>query len=166
MKRINMVILATIITVTVSCSNPKSENTATEKKEVETSLKGNRAPTETMTGVVWLLPFATDSVAHWSSAKVTFEAGAHSNWHTHPDKQVIVAVDGIGYLKEKNKPVQVLHKGDVVDIPAGTLHWHGATKDSEFSQIVVNPNIEKGVVNWLERVTDEEYNNAALKERN
>jgi quercetin dioxygenase-like cupin family protein len=67
----------------VSCNNPKSENTATEKKEVETSLKGNRAPSETMTGVVWLLPFATDSVAHWSSAKVTFEKGAHSNWHTH-----------------------------------------------------------------------------------
>jgi quercetin dioxygenase-like cupin family protein len=159
MKILNIALVAFSGILTASCSNPKSENTGTEKKEVETSLKGNRAPSETMTGVVWLLPFATDSVAHWSSAKVTFEAGAHSNWHTHPDKQVIVAVEGIGYLKEKDKPVQVLHKGDVVDIPTGTLHWHGATPNSEFSQIVINPNIEKGVVNWLGRVSDEEYNN-------
>jgi quercetin dioxygenase-like cupin family protein len=154
---IALVVLTGIFTV--SCNSPKSENTATEKKEVENSLKGNRAPSETMTGVVWLLPFATDSVARWSSAKVTFEEGAHSSWHTHPGKQVIVAVEGIGYLKEKDKPVKVLHKGDVVDIPAGTMHWHGATPDSQFSQIVINPNIEKGIVNWLDRVSDEEYNN-------
>jgi quercetin dioxygenase-like cupin family protein len=149
---------ATLMTVLgTACNSPIT--TDTNKKEDLVSPKGNRAPAEIMTGVVWLRPYETDSAAHWSSAKVTFEAGAHSNWHTHPDKQVIIAVEGLGYLKIKDKPVQLLKKGDVVDIPTGTLHWHGATPNTAFTQVVINPNIEKGVVNWLDRVTDDEYRN-------
>ncbi len=159
MKR-TRIAFATLMTVLgTACNDPVSMDTNKEKKESVPSSNGNRAPAEIMTGVVWLRPYETDSAAHWSSAKVTFEAGAHSNWHTHPNKQVIVAVKGVGYLKIKDKPVQLLHKGDVVDIPSGTLHWHGATPDTAFTQVVINPNIEKGVVNWLNRVTDDEYRN-------
>jgi quercetin dioxygenase-like cupin family protein len=68
-----------------------------------------------------------------------------------------VITEGNGYLKEKGKPIQKLSKGDVVTIQPGVQHWHGATTKSNFVQIVINPNIEKGVVNWLGRVTDEEY---------
>jgi quercetin dioxygenase-like cupin family protein len=161
MKKINIALIVFMTVLSISCDNPKRTDADTEKKEIETSPKGDRAPASTMTGIVWLYPFATDSGAHWSAAKVTFEAGAHSNWHTHPNKQVVAAVEGVGYLKEKDKPVQVLHKGDVVDIPAGILHWHGAAPDNGFTQIVINPNIEKGVVTWLDRVTDEEYNSVS-----
>lgn len=163
MHRTNIVIAVALAMFSISCNNPKQKNADAGRKENITSFKGNRAPAETMTGVVWLLPYETDSVAYWSSAKVTFEAGAYSNWHTHPNKQVIVAVDGVGYLKIKDKPVQILYKGDVVDIPAGTLHWHGATPDIAFSQVVINPNIEKGVVNWLNKVTEDEYSNVNKK---
>ena len=120
--------------------------------------KGNRAPASYFTGPVWLYPLATDSLAHWSAAKVTFEPGSHSNWHTHDGKQVLVITEGPGYLKEKGKPIRLLKKGDVVTIEPGVKHWHGATPQKEFVQLVINPEIKNGVVvNWMEPVTDEEY---------
>lgn len=123
----------------------------------QTVPKGNRASATNMTGTVWLYPMGTDTATHWLSAKVTFEKGARSYWHYHPGKQVIHAVEGMGYLKEKDKPVQVLKKGDVAIIEPNVLHWHGAGTEIDFAQIVVSPNTEKGVVIWLEKVTDEEY---------
>ena len=120
--------------------------------------KGNRASASYFTGTVWLYPLATDSLACWSAAKVTFEAGSHSNWHTHDGKQVLVITEGPGYLKEKGKPIRVLKKGDVVTIEPGVKHWHGATPKGQFVQLVVNPEIKnRVVVNWMEPVTEEEY---------
>src|SRR5258708_4767083 len=66
--------------------------------------KGGRAPESNFTGVVWLYPLASDSLAYWSIAKVTFEPGAYSKWHTHSGKQVLVIQEGTGYLKEIGKP--------------------------------------------------------------
>src|SRR4051794_15901333 len=70
--------------------------------------KGDKAPASYFTGNVWVYPLAIDTLAHWSTAKVTFESGARSNWHFHPDKQVLVITEGNGYLKEKGKPIQKL----------------------------------------------------------
>ena len=92
-------------------------------------------------------------------ANVVFEPGARNNWHTHPGGQILIVTDGIGYYQEKGKPIQLLRKGDVVNIPPDVEHWHGASPNSEFTHIAVNPNTQKGIVVWLERVTDEEYNN-------
>ncbi|AYB33548.1 cupin domain-containing protein [Chryseolinea soli] len=119
--------------------------------------KGNKAPESYFKGNVWVYPLAQDSLAYWSIAKVTFEAGAHSNWHTHSGKQVLVITEGTGYLKEHGKSLQILKKGDVVTIQPGVKHWHGATPESGFVQVVMNPEIKNGVVTWLERVSDEEY---------
>ena len=119
--------------------------------------KGDKAPATNFTGTVWLNPLAEDTLSHWSIAKVTFDAGAHSKWHTHPGNQILVITEGTGYLKEKGKPIQVLHKGDLVNIAPGVEHWHGATPDSAFVQVVINPNIQKGVITWLSPVTEQEY---------
>jgi quercetin dioxygenase-like cupin family protein len=100
---------------------------------------------------------AGDTIRHWSIAEVRFEKGSRSNWHYHSGKQVLVITEGIGYLKEKDKALKILHKGDVVTIQPGVVHWHGASAENEFTQIVINPNIENGVVNWLQKVTDDEY---------
>lgn len=121
--------------------------------------KGEIAPTSYFTGNVWVYPVAEDSLAHWSIGKVTFETGAHSNWHFHSGKQVLVILEGTGYVKEQGKPVKILKKGDVVTIQPGVKHWHGASPESGFVQLVVNSEIKNEVVNWLERVTDEEYRN-------
>ena len=121
--------------------------------------KGERAPVDYFTGTVWikmLLP--NDPNLNCQIGNVVFEAGARNNWHTHPGGQILIATDGVGYYQEKGKSVQLLRKGDVVNIPPDVVHWHGASHDSEFIHIAINPNTQKGIVVWLERVSDEEYN--------
>ena len=119
--------------------------------------KGEKGSSNYFTGNVWVKALANDTASACSVAKVTFEPNARSNWHFHPDKQVLIITSGIGYLKEKDKPIQILRNGDVVTIQPGVVHWHGATPESEFVQIVVNRTTDKSVVTWLQKVTDEEY---------
>ena len=69
-----------------------------------------------------------------------------------------MVTDGIGYYQEKGKPIQLIKKGDVINIPPGVEHWHGASHDTGMTHIAINPNMQKGIAVWLERVTDEEYN--------
>jgi quercetin dioxygenase-like cupin family protein len=66
-------------------------------------------------------------------------------------------LDGVGYHQIKGEPIQIVRKGDVVKCPPDVLHWHGASKDSSVTQIYILPNTEKGLADWAERVTDEEY---------
>ena len=121
--------------------------------------KGERASADYFVGTVWvrnLVP--ADDTFNTLIGNVVFEPGARNNWHTHPGGQILIAIDGIGYYQEKGKPIQLLRKGDVVRIPPGVVHWHGASRDSAFTHIAVNTNTQKGIVAWLEKVTDEEYN--------
>ena len=121
--------------------------------------KGEKASPDYFTGTVWVkILVPADDIFNTQIGNVTFEPGARNNWHTHPGGQILIATDGIGYYQEKGKPIQLLHKGDVVKIPPGVKHWHGASADSEFTHIAVNTNTQKGIVEWLEKVTDEEYN--------
>ena len=121
--------------------------------------KGEKAPADYFTGTVSvkvLVP--NDSTLNCQIGNVVFEPGARNNWHTHPGGQILLATNGIGYYQEKGKPIQLLRKGDVVNILPDVEHWHGASPDSEFTHIAVNTNTQKGIVVWLQRVTDEEYN--------
>jgi len=121
--------------------------------------KGDKAPADYFTGTTWvkmLLP--NDPDLNCQIGNVVFEPGARNNWHIHPGGQILVATDGKGYYQEKGKPIQSLHKGDVVKILPDVVHWHGAAPDSEFTHIAINTNTIKGIVEWLQRVTDEEYN--------
>jgi quercetin dioxygenase-like cupin family protein len=121
--------------------------------------KGERAPADYFTGTVWVkMLVPNDPNLNCQIVNVIFEPGARNNWHTHPGGQILIATDGIGYYQEEGKPIQLLRKGDVVNIPPDIVHWHGASPDSEFTHIAINPNTQKGIVVWLERVTDEEYN--------
>ena len=121
--------------------------------------KGNPAPPEYFSGTVWVRPLVTDDrTFNTVIGNVVFEPGARNNWHTHPGGQILIATEGTGYYQEKGQPIQLLHKGDVVKILPDVKHWHGASPDSEFTHLAVNPNTQNGVVVWLERVTDEQYN--------
>ena len=121
--------------------------------------KGDRAPAEYFTGTTWVTMLVTaDDIFNTSIGNVTFEPGSRNNWHTHPGGQILVATNGVGYFQEKGKPIQVMQKGDVVKILPGVKHWHGASPGTEFTHIAINTNTQKGIVEWMERVTDEEYN--------
>ncbi len=94
------------------------------------------------------------------TANVTFEPKCRNDWHIHhKGGQILLVTGGRGYYQEFGKPAQELRKGDVVNIPAETKHWHGAAKDSWFSHIAIEVPSEGGSTEWLEEVDDEEYDN-------
>jgi quercetin dioxygenase-like cupin family protein len=121
--------------------------------------KGDPAPSDYFTGNAFVKMLVVQNPAfNTTVANVVFEPGCRNNWHTHKGGQILVCIDGEGYFQEKGKDIQLLHKGDVVQILPGVVHWHGATPDSEFTHIAIGPNSGLGAADWLEPVTDEEYN--------
>ena len=121
--------------------------------------KGELSKTNNHTGDVWLTELnKADGVIDVALATATFAPGAKLDWHIHPAGQILMITEGTGYYQEKGKPVQIVHKGDVIKCLPGITHWHGASPKSKFTYIAAST---KGTVNktiWLERVTDGEYN--------
>jgi 4-carboxymuconolactone decarboxylase len=114
---------------------------------------------QNFTGAAWVKTLvANDDTLTTIISNVIFEGGARNYWHTHPAGQILICTEGKGCYQEKGKPIQTLHVGDIVKILPGVEHWHGASPTSSFTHIAININTEKGVVNWLRPVTDEEYN--------
>lgn len=101
-------------------------------------------------------------------ANVTFEPGCRNNWHIHHAKngggQLLLCVEGEGWYQEEGKAAKSLMPGDVVTIPAGVKHWHGAKKDSWFSHLAVECPGEETSNEWLEAVSDEQYNSLDEKD--
>ena len=90
---------------------------------------------------------------------VTFEPGCRNNWHIHHGfHQILICVCGNGWYQEWGKPAQALHPGDVVDIPDGVKHWHGAQANSWFQHLTYHTLSDQGSNEWLEPVDDEQYN--------
>ncbi|KQO22818.1 cupin [Flavobacterium sp. Leaf82] len=121
--------------------------------------QGDLASADYFTGKAWVkMLVPNDPVLNTAVGNVVFEAGARNNWHTHPGGQILIVTQGTGYYQEEGKPIQLLNEGDVVNIQPELKHWHGASLDSEFTHIAISTNTEKGIVDWLEPVTDEQYN--------
>ncbi len=136
----------------------KTENKNTELQAIFP--KGEKGAAENFTGNVWNTGLvADDTIYNTVIGNVYFEPGARSNWHTHPAGQILIITDGIGYHKIKGQPRQTIKKGDVVKCPPNVEHWHGASPDSGMQQLYILSKTEKGLVTWLQKVTDEEYNN-------
>ncbi|MFW0717565.1 cupin domain-containing protein [Pedobacter sp. N23S346] len=120
--------------------------------------KGELGPAENFTGKAWNIGLVeNDTVYHTVVGNVYFEPGARSNWHTHPSGQILIITDGEGYHQIKGQPRQILKKGDIVKCPPNVEHWHGASPQTGMLQMYILPKTEKGIVTWLQRVTDEEY---------
>lgn len=89
---------------------------------------------------------------------VTFEPGCRNNWHIHHlGGQILLVTGGRGWYQEWGKSAQELHTGDVVNIPPEVKHWHGAAKDSWFAHLAVEVPADNATNEWLEEVTQEEY---------
>mgnify|MGYP001270253420 CR=1 FL=1 len=122
--------------------------------------KGARVQNDHFIGTAYLeMLNSRENIFNCPIGNVTFEPRARNNWHKHPGGQILLATGGKGYYQEEGKPVQVLSEGDVVKILPDVKHWHGATPDSWFTHIAISTNVQKGDTEWLEPVTDEEYNN-------
>lgn len=120
----------------------------------------NTAFTRYFTGGSYLKPLTSPKETVFI-ANVTFEPGCRNNWHIHHAKsgggQILLCVDGEGWYQEDGKPARSLWPGDVVTIPAGVKHWHGAKAGCWFSHLAVECPGEDTSNEWLEAVTDEAY---------
>jgi quercetin dioxygenase-like cupin family protein len=117
-----------------------------------------RAPSEHFTGTVWQDPIiAAEAPARIVAARVTFEPGARTNWHTHPLGQTLYVISGIGRFQTNGGPIQEIRPGDVVWIPPGEKHWHGGSPTSGMTHIAMQESLEGNYSNWMEPVTDAEY---------
>lgn len=115
----------------------------------------NTAYAKYFTGKSYLAPL-TDKGIHASN--VVFEPGCRNNWHIHhKGGQILLVTGGNGWYQEWGKPARKLKEGDVVNIPAGVKHWHGAARDSFFAHIAIAVPAEGAKNEWLEPVSDSEY---------
>lgn len=116
----------------------------------------NTAYAKYFIGKSYLQPLTQEGIG---AANVTFEPKCRNNWHIHHKTgQTLLVVSGRGWYQEWGKPARELKAGDVVNIPEGVKHWHGAAKDSWFTHIAISVPNEGASSEWLEPVTDEEYN--------
>ncbi len=129
-----------------------------EEREMFPTGEENIAYNKYFTGTSYLCPVSTEQVF---IANVTFEPGCRNFWHIHHAKsgggQILICVRGRGWYQEWGKPARALKAGDVVNIPAGVKHWHGAASDSWFAHLAVEvPGIETRT-EWCEPVSDVQY---------
>lgn len=141
----------------VACNNMKTETAKVQESELVFP-KGNKVTNNNFTGTAWVQMFVSpDSIYDASIGNVTFEPNARTNWHKHPGGQILLVTEGKGFYQEKGKPAQHIQKGDIVKIPPGVEHWHGASSSGGLIHVAISPNIDKGNVEWLLPVTDDEY---------
>jgi 4-carboxymuconolactone decarboxylase len=148
---------ATLITLSLL-----AQASAQDSQAIRIMRRGSQAPrqgpVENFTGSVRVDPlFQASAPARTSGSLVTFEPGARSAWHTHPLGQVLIVTSGVGRVQRWGDPVDEIRQGDVVWIPPGQKHWHGAAPDSSMAHIAVSEALDGKAVDWMEKVTDAQY---------
>ena len=96
---------------------------------------------------------------------MTFEPGARSAWHTHPLGQTLIVTAGVGRVQIEGGPSDEIRPGDVVWIPPGKRHWHGASPTTAMTHLAIQEHLNGKVVDWMEKVTDEQYAGVATPSR-
>lgn len=121
--------------------------------------KGVKVEGPYFTGTAWLeMLVPQDEVFNTAIYNVTFEPKARNNWHKHPGGQILLVTEGEGYYQEEGKPAQIIRKGDIIKISPDVKHWHGAGTDTQLVHVGITPNAKENEAEWLEPVTEEEYN--------
>jgi len=113
---------------------------------------------EYFTGTVRIDPlFQAPAPARAQGASVTFEPGARTAWHMHPLGQTLIVTAGCGWTQCEGEPVAEIRAGDVIWCPPNHRHWHGATPTTAMTHIAIQEALNGKVVEWMEKVSDEEY---------
>lgn len=135
--------------------------TVTRKGERPTS----KGPEATFTGTVSVESmFPASAPSRVASGSVTFQPGARSAWHTHPMGQALIVTAGKGWVQQEGGEKFEIAPGDVVWTPPGVKHWHGATPTTTLTHIAIQESVDGKTVEWMEKVTDEQYNAGAKAE--
>ena len=102
-------------------------------------------------------PFRGSAPARVGGGVVTFEPGARTAWHTHPLGQTLIVTAGVGWVRREGGAKEEIRPGDMVWIPPGEKHWHGATATTAMTHIAIAEALDGKSVDWLEQVSDEQY---------
>jgi quercetin dioxygenase-like cupin family protein len=125
-----------------------------------------KGPAENFTGTVRVDSlFRADEPARVSGGHVSFEPGARTAWHTHPLGQTLLVTGGVGLVQRWGGPVQEIRPGDVVWIPPGEKHWHGASPTNAMGHYAIAELLNGKSVDWLEKVTEQQYTTERITER-
>jgi len=147
-------------TLILSMSAPAAIAETEEKVKIQRSgsLPSRPGPEDYFTGQVRIdAPFAGTEPARVGGATVTFEPGARTAWHTHPLGQTLIVTQGRGWIQVWGDPIQEMNQGDIVWIPEGVKHWHGATPETAMTHIAIAESLNGSPVDWMEKVSDEQY---------
>lgn len=118
-----------------------------------------KGPEDWFSGTVRIDPlFSANNARRGAASSVTFEPGARTAWHTHPLGQTLIVTAGCGWVQREGGPVEEIHPGDIIWFEPNEKHWHGATSTTAMTHIAIQENLDGKVVDWLEKVTDQEYN--------
>jgi quercetin dioxygenase-like cupin family protein len=122
------------------------------------SRPSGKGPEAWFTGAVRVDPmFQVGDPTRLSGGQVTFEPGARTMWHTHPLGQTLIVTSGLGWVQCEGGPIEEIGPGDVVWFPPGEKHWHGATATTAMTHIAITESLNGKNVEWLEKVSDEQY---------
>jgi quercetin dioxygenase-like cupin family protein len=149
-------------TVGLAQSGKSTPSIKESTMEIEITRKGAQpsaeGPAGWFSGTTRIDPlFAANESARAAAALVTFEPGARTAWHTHPLGQRLIVTAGLGWVQREGGAVQEIRPGDVVWFPPGLKHWHGATPTTAMSHIAIHEHLNGKVVDWMEKVADEQY---------
>lgn len=148
---------ATVISLSLATSSLAQSDASLKiiRNGAQPSAKG---PVENFTGSVRVDSlFRADDPARVSGGLVTFDAGAHTAWHTHPLGQTLIVTQGVGLVQRAGGPIQEIRPGDIVWIPPGEKHWHGATPTTGMSHYAIAEHLNGKSVDWLEKLTPTQY---------
>ena len=121
------------------------------------SQPSGKGPGEYFTGTVRIDPLhQTPDPARMACASVTFEPGARTAWHTHPLGQTLIVTGGSGRAQRWGGPIEEIRPGDVIWIPPGEKHWHGAAATTAMTHIAIHERLDGRTVEWMEQVSDEQ----------
>ncbi len=124
------------------------------------SQPSDKGQAEYFTGTVRIVPmFNPPDPARAFGSMVTFEPGARTAWHTHPLGQTLIVISGIGMVQTWGDSIEEIRTGDVVWIAPGEKHWHGASPTTVMTHIAIQEKINEKAVEWMEKVSDEQYIN-------
>ena len=117
-----------------------------------------KGPADWFTGTVRIDPlFQVKEPARAAGNSVTFEPGARTAWHTHPLGQTLIVTAGCGRAQRREGPIEEIRPGDVICFAPGEKHWHGAAPTTAMTHIAIQEQLDGKMVEWMEKVSDEQY---------